>query len=206
MRQDLSTYVDEELFLQVKQGNKEAFEEIFRRFWQELLDAAYRRVKERETAMELVQSLLVNLYLKRETIILHTSLRSYLHISLKNKVLNTVRAELVRNTYRQRMLKGGEPYQHDAASRLQLKELQQRIDESCASMPEKCREVFYLSRREHLSYQHIAEQLGISVNTVEKHMGKALKILRSRLKEYNFTLFWFLALLLLLVERFFKLF
>ncbi|HEY0612377.1 MAG TPA: ECF-type sigma factor, partial [Chitinophaga sp.] len=83
MRQDLSTYTDEELFLQVKQGNKEAFEEIFRRFWQELLDAAYRRVKERETAMELVQSLLVNLYLKRETIVLHTSLRNYLHISLK---------------------------------------------------------------------------------------------------------------------------
>jgi RNA polymerase sigma-70 factor (ECF subfamily) len=206
MRQDLSTYTDEAIFLQVKQGNKEAFEEIFRRFWQELLDAAYRRVKEREMAMELVQSLLVNLYLKRETIVLHTSLRNYLHISLKNKVLNTVRAELVRNTYQQHMLKGGEPYQPDAASSLRLKELQQRIDESCASMPEKCREVFYLSRKEHLSYQHIAEQLGISVNTVEKHMGKALKILRSRLKEYNFTLFWFLAALLLLMERICKLF
>lgn len=206
MRQDLSTYTDEAIFLQVQQGNKEAFEEIFRRFWQELLDAAYRRVKERETAMELAQSLLVNLYLKRETIVLHTSLRNYLHISLKNKVLNTVRAELVRNTYQQRMLKGGEPYQPDAASRLQLKELQQRIEESCASMPEKCREVFYLSRKEHLSYQHIAEQLGISVNTVEKHMGKALKILRSRLKEYNFTLFWFLVALLLLMERICKLF
>jgi RNA polymerase sigma-70 factor (ECF subfamily) len=206
MRQDLSTYTDEEVFLMVKQGNKEAFEEIFRRFWQELLDAAYRRVKEQETAMELVQSLLVNLYLKRETIVLHTSLRNYLHISLKNKVLNAVRAELVRNTYQQHMLRGSDPYQPDAASSLQLKELQQRIEESCASMPEKCREVFYLSRKEHLSYQHIAEQLGISVNTVEKHMGKALKILRSRLKEYNFTLFWFLAALLLLVKEISKLF
>ncbi len=52
----------------VKQGHKEAFEDMYRRFWQELLDAAYRRVKVQETAMELVQSLLVNLYLKRETI------------------------------------------------------------------------------------------------------------------------------------------
>lgn len=196
MRQDFSTYTDEEVFLLVKQGHKEAFEEIFRRFWQELLDDAYRRVKVQETAMELVQSLLVNLYLKRETITLHTSLRHYLHISLKNKVLNAVRAELVRNTYQQHMMKGAGAHQPDAASRLQLKELQQQIDESCASMPEKCREVFYLSRKEHLSYQHIAEQLGISVNTVEKHMVKALKILRSRLKEYNFTLFWFLVLLL----------
>lgn len=192
MRKDFSTYTDEAVFLLVKQGHKEAFEEIYKRFWQELLDAAYRRVKVQETAMELVQGLLVNLYLKRETISLNNSLRNYLHISLKNKVLNTMRSELVRNTYQQHVLKGGEPYQSDAVSSLQLKELQQQIDKSCASMPEKCREVFYLSRREHLSYQHIAEQLGISVSTVEKHMVKALKILRSRLKEYNFTVFWFL--------------
>ncbi|MBO9154742.1 RNA polymerase sigma-70 factor [Chitinophaga sp. GCM10012297] len=195
MRKDFSTYTDEEVFLLVKQGQKEAFEEIYKRFWQELLDAAYRRVKVQETAMELVQSLLVNLYLKRETIHLNNSLRSYLHISLKNKVLNTVRSDLVRNNYQQHVLKNGEPYQPDAVNSLQLKELQQQIDESCASMPEKCREVFYLSRREHLSYQHIAEQLGISVSTVEKHMVKALKILRARLKEYNFTVLWFLATL-----------
>lgn len=191
MRKDFSTYTDEELFLLVKQGHKDAFEDIYRRFWQELLDAAYRRVKVQETAMELVQSLLVNLYLKRETIALNTSLRNYLHTALKNRVLNTVRSELVRNTYQQHVLRESTPYQPDAASSLQLKELQQKIDESCASMPEKCREVFYLSRKEHLSYQHIAQQLDISVNTVEKHMVKALKILRSRLKEYNFTLFWF---------------
>jgi RNA polymerase sigma-70 factor (ECF subfamily) len=197
MRQDFSTFTDEAVFLLVQQGDKAAFEEIFRRFWQELLDAAYRRVKVQETAMELVQGLLVNLYVKREKIVLRTSLRNYLHVSLKNKVLNAVRAELVRSTYQQHALRDGQPYQPDAASGLQLKELQEQIDASCAGMPEKCREVFYLSRREHLSYQHIAEQLGISVNTVEKHMVKALKILRSRLKEYNFTLLWFLLSLLL---------
>ncbi len=197
MRQDFSTFTDEAVFLLVQQGDKAAFEEIFRRFWQELLDAAYRRVKVQETAMELVQGLLVNLYVKREKIVLRTSLRNYLHVSLKNKVLNAVRAELVRSTYQQHTLAAGRDHQPDAASSLQLKELQEQIDASCAGMPEKCREVFYLSRREHLSYQHIAEQLGISVNTVEKHMVKALKILRSRLKEYHFTLFWFLLSLLL---------
>ncbi|MCF6403151.1 RNA polymerase sigma-70 factor [Chitinophaga filiformis] len=204
MRQDYSTFTDEEVFLLVKKGDDKAFEEIFRRFWQELLDAAYRRVKVQETAMELVQSLLVNLYLKRETIELRTSLRNYLHISLKNKVLNAVRAEVVRNTYQQHMLADNGLYQADAATSLQLKELQEQIDASCAGMPEKCREVFFLSRKEHLSYQHIAQRLGISVNTVEKHMVKALKILRSRLKEYNFTLFWLMLLVLLGWEIFSK--
>ncbi|SEW53770.1 RNA polymerase sigma-70 factor, ECF subfamily [Chitinophaga arvensicola] len=198
MRKDFSTYTDEELFLLVKQGHKDAFEDVYRRFWQELLDAAYRRVKVQETAMELVQSLLVDLYLKRETISLTTSLRNYLHTSLKNRVLNTVRSQLVRNTYQQHVLNDNGLYQPDAATTLQLKELQRHIDESCASMPEKCREVFYLSRREHLSYQHIASQLNISVNTVEKHMVKALKILRSHLKQYHYILFWCLVALLLL--------
>ncbi|PUZ23394.1 RNA polymerase subunit sigma-70 [Chitinophaga parva] len=190
MLRDFSTLGDEEVFLRLKQGQEEAVEEIYRRFWKELLDAAYRRVKSQEAAMELVQGLLVQLYLKRERIQLRTSLRNYLHTALKNKVLNSIRAELVRNTYQQRMAASGQASQPDAASALRLKELQEQIDASCAAMPEKCREVFYLSRREHLSYQHIADQLGISVNTVEKHMVKALKILRSHLKEYNFTLLW----------------
>lgn len=198
MRKDFSTYTDEELFLLVKQGHKDAFEDIYKRFWQELLDAAYRRVKVQEAAMELVQNLLVDLYLKRETISLNTSLRNYLHTSLKNRVLNNVRSQLVRNTYQQHVLNDSGLYQSDAASTLQLKELQRHIDESCASMPEKCREVFYLSRREQLSYQHIARQLNISVNTVEKHMVKALKILRSHLKQYHYFLFWCLVSLVLL--------
>lgn len=204
MRQDYSTYTDEEVFLLVKKGDNDAFGEIFRRFWQELLDAAYRRVKVQETAMEMVQSLLVNLYMKRDKIVLSSSLRNYLHISLKNKVLNAIRAEVVRNGYQQHALAERSVYQPDAATALQLKELQEQIDASCAEMPEKCREVFYLSRKEHLSYQHIAQRLGISVNTVEKHMVKALKILRSRLKEYNFTLFWLLVIVLLGWEIFSK--
>jgi RNA polymerase sigma-70 factor (family 1) len=206
MRKDFSTYTDEELFLLVKQGHKNAFEDIYRRFWQELLDAAYRRVKVQEAAMELVQSLLVDLYLKRDTISLTTSLRNYLHTSLKNRVLNNVRSQLVRNTYQQHVLNDNNSFQPDAASTLQLKELQRYIDESCASMPEKCREVFYLSRREHLSHQHIAHKLDISVSTVEKHMVKALKILRSHLKQYHYVLFWCLLAILLLYEAKVKLF
>lgn len=190
MQKAVSTYVDEELFLLVKQGHKAAFEEIYKRYWQELLDAAYKRVKAQEAAMELVQGLLVHLYMKRETITLTTSLRAYLHTALKNRVLNTIRSQLVRDTYQQHLSREANAFQPDAASTLQLKELQRQIEASCASMPEKCREVFFLSRKEHLSYQHIAERMGISVNTVEKHMVKALKILRSHLKEYHLMILW----------------
>ena len=52
------------------------------------------------------------------------------------------------------------------------------------ALPEQCRLVFQLSRFEELKYQEIADQLKISVKTVENHMGKALKIMRDQLKEY----------------------
>lgn len=67
---------------------------------------------------------------------------------------------------------------------LESKELQARIDEAMMILPEKCREVFHLSRNEQLSYKEIAEQMNISPKTVENQVGKALKIMREELKDY----------------------
>jgi RNA polymerase sigma-70 factor, ECF subfamily len=63
-------------------------------------------------------------------------------------------------------------------------ELKKRIHLAVEALPEQCRMVFKLSRYEQMKYQEIAEQLNISVKTVENHMGKALKLMRERLKDY----------------------
>lgn len=193
MKARLSTLSDEDIFLLIKQENKEAFAEIYRRYWKELVDAAYKRVRSAEKATEIVQQLFVTIYTRRKTITFNSSLRNYLQVALRNRVLNDVRNGLVHNSYQQHVLSSPAAFQQDAASQLQLKELQQLIDKTYAMLPEKCRQVFLLSRQEHLSYQHIARQLGISVNTVEKHMGKALRILRAGLKEYTPGIIWLIA-------------
>jgi RNA polymerase sigma-70 factor (family 1) len=197
MKEHLSTLSDEEIFLLVKQENKDAFAEIYRRYWKELVDAAYKRVKSAEKATEIVQQLFVTIYTKRETITFTSSLRNYLHVALRNRVLNDVRNSLVHSSYQQHILSSPAASQPDAAAQLQLKELQQLIDRAYAMLPEKCRAVFLLSRQEHLSYQRIAHELGISVNTVEKHMAKALRILRAGLKEYTPGIIWLIACTLL---------
>ena len=59
------------------------------------------------------------------------------------------------------------------------KELDNTIKQAINNLPEKCKEVFLLSRDEQLKYKEIADKLGISIKTVENHIGKALKILHS---------------------------
>jgi RNA polymerase sigma-70 factor (ECF subfamily) len=71
-----------------------------------------------------------------------------------------------------------------SSKKLMVKELEVKILEALKLLPEQCRTIFQLSRFENLKYREIADQLGLSVKTVENQMGKALRIMRSRLAEY----------------------
>ena len=73
---------------------------------------------------------------------------------------------------------------NNTADRLKLKELEQRLDAALKTLPEQCRTVFQMSRFEELKYLEIACKLGISVKTVENHMGKALRLLREQLRDF----------------------
>ena len=76
-------------------------------------------------------------------------------------------------------------------NKLSETELEDIIQNAINSLPEKCREIFVLSRIEGLQYKEIASQLNISINTVENQMAIALKKLRIKLKE-NLPLYTFI--------------
>ena len=179
---------DEELLLLVKQEDKIAFSEIFKRYWPQLLDRAYRRLDSIELAEEMVQDIFVSIYHKRGEIEITSSLAGYLNSALKYKILNHIRGEIVRNNYRKMVESSEVCYSPDVTEKMDEKELRQEIDECLDLLPAKCRQVFVLSREDNLSHKQIACMLGISVSTVEKHIVKALKIMRSNLKEYHFEL------------------
>ena len=75
---------------------------------------------------------------------------------------------------------------------LELNELEAKIEATIQSLPDRCREVFILSRYEELKYSEIAKKLEISIKTVEVQMSKALKILRENLSEFLTTIIIFL--------------
>lgn len=182
----LKTLSDLELFTLVKNDNIKAFEELYNRYWPSLLDAAYRRLQSSQKAEDLVQDLFISLYQKRHAVVFTASLQAYLHQALKYKVLNEFRSEGIRQSY-QKTLFFRDNCKNDLANELEAKELHQKIDTVLESLPEKCRTVFLMSRKENRSNKDISQYLAISLSTVEKHIGKALKTLRNRLPDYGIS-------------------
>jgi RNA polymerase sigma-70 factor (ECF subfamily) len=131
-------------------------------------------------AEEVVQEVMLELWRRRESLVVEDSLRAYLYRSTRNRALNHLRHERVERL--------GEPHAAgsaavgpEAPARLVEEEIDVALREAVGSLPERCREVFELSRVHGLRYAEIASALGISVKTVEAQMGKALRTLRSRL-------------------------
>ena len=171
---------DLELFALVKHENIDAFEVMYKRYWPELLDSAYKRLQSRQKAEDIVQEIFISLYNKRALLELTVSVKAYLSQALKFKVLNEYRAEGVRNMYVKHTF-FSDHSKIDFANELEIKELHSKIDATLACLPQKCRQVFSLSRKENMTNKEIAMELNISVSTVEKHIGKALKTLRTTL-------------------------
>ena len=148
-----------------------------------------------DEAEEVVQTVFYNLWNKRESLQVGTSIKPYLYRAVHNDSLNRIKHQKVRNAYAaDYKSSAGQPMQ-GGTEPIVAKELKKEIDAALESLPEQCGLVFRMSRFEHLKYSEIAEQLNISVKTVENHMGKALKLMRERLKDYLQLLIVYLFLL-----------
>lgn len=177
---------DMELAALLKQGNHRAFRELYNRYWEPLLNTAFKRLESLEAAEDLVQDLFVNLYLKRDTLWITTTMEGYLKTALKHKVLNAYRSQKLHQRYADHILTRPVDNDQTPQQMLQVKELAIKVEAATRRLPEKSRQVFLLSRVERLSNKEIAAQLNISVSTVEKHIGKAIKLLKSDLQGYHF--------------------
>ncbi len=180
----LRQYSDEDLARLLREGNREAFEEIYTRYWSGLLAAAYKRLKSREDAEEIVQDLFASLWVRRNTLVLQGSLARYLFSSVKYMVINRVEAILVRRRYKAALV--GEPggQAHATQEQVYYLDLQSALQETVDKLPPRCRHIFVMNRFEGHTMKEIAVHLNISDKTVENQLAKALKILKTGLKHF----------------------
>lgn len=166
------------------QLSKQQFENLFRTHFQHLVNFATQYVNEQSIAEDICQKIFLTLWEKRDTINPNQSIKSYLFTAVRNKCLNHIRDH---KKFRSTVLDLdcgeidlAEPTAVEADDALSL-----QVKHALEQLPQKCRQVFELSKFQNLKYKEIAEELDISVKTVEAHMGKALKTLRTLLKNYS---------------------
>ena len=171
---------DRKLLARLRQGDQEAFDALFRRYYPSLVGLVEGMLRRRSVAEELVQDVMLELWRRREALFVEESLRAYLFQAARNRALNHVR--------RERVEQRGEPYARGASAVapaglavLVEQELGAAIRRAVDALPAPHREVFELSRTGGLRYAEIARVLGVSVKTVEARMGRALRSLREQL-------------------------
>ena len=181
---DISTLSDDELFALIKQDKLNAFKELYSRHWKKLYAEAYKRLSSKELAEEIVQELFTNLWLQRYAREINSTVGGYLYNTVTNRVIDQYRKELVRNRHRESMKVVRSEADTTTEDAIMLRDLTYAIETEVSQLPDKCRQVYELSRNEYKSNKEIALMLGISEKTVENHLTKALKRLRVGLGNY----------------------
>jgi RNA polymerase sigma-70 factor (ECF subfamily) len=165
------------------------FEALFKAHYAELCAYALRFVHDASQAEEIVQAVFVKFWEKREQIEIKTSAQPYLFRAVRNAALNAKRdAPDLASEESLATMAGSQ----GTENQLDENELSVQIAEAIQAMPPVRRQVFLLSREEGKKYREIAEELEVSIKTVENHMGKALSFMREKLKEFLFLVFTFL--------------
>ena len=168
------------IFKEIKDGNIRAFESLFRSSYEPLCRYACQFVDNMDTAEEIVQDLFYILWKERQTLQIFTSVNGYLYRSVKNKSLQYVEKQKVRDTYRQMNAENTMIETYTPQEELEYKELEQQIQETLRRLPERRQKIFQMNRMEGKKYNEIAQELQISVKTVEAEISKALRELREK--------------------------
>ena len=170
---------DKEWLLQLKQDNNSGLRLLFDRYYIVLCRYVNALIEDESASEDIVQGIFIYLWEHRQDIAISGSVRSYLFAASRNKALNHLR--------NMRKFTRFVPEQQDCIyeeMNVETDDLHHLIEEAVMDLPEKCGQIFRMSREEKLSYKEIADRKGISVRTVESQIHTALKRLKMYLAKH----------------------
>jgi len=182
------------LIEKLNQSDQSAFGTIFTKYYKDLVRFSMRFTRNPDAAEELVQDVFVKLWENRNSLVISTSLKSFLLKSVQNRSLDHLRFENIRNKYASEILENLILSDNDTEKQVLHSELEEHFLKVLANLPELYVEVYSMSRNESMTYAEIAQKLGVSVRTVEVRMAKALQIIRLELKDFLVMVLYYLLL------------
>ena len=169
---------DADLIMSLREGNGDAFTEIYNRYWKKLLAIAYHHCRDKVIAEEIVQEVFIGLWNRRDALYID-NVNAYLATAVRLSVFKQYAREKRRDQIKEQ---AADPIISAwDEEKIYTRFLQQHINGIVEVLPEKCRLVFKLSREEGLSIPEIAQRMGIAEKTAEAHLTKALKVLKLKL-------------------------
>lgn len=174
----LREYKDNELFELFRAGSREAFDEIYYRYWERLYNYAFHNVQLKDLAFEIVHDIFVSIWTRRESLEVQTSLSGYLFASVRYQIIRQIKSSKQKEEYLKDYTLFTPVEDNSTEDSIHLQDLEKVIETSLSQLPPRCQEIFRLSRREHKSIREIAVELNISHRTVENQLTHALKHLR----------------------------
>lgn len=176
MNQEESNFID-----QIKQGGEGAFEQLFHLYYKVLTVYGKKLLGDLDLAKEIVQDVFVKFYENREEIQIDSSIKNYLFRAVHNACLNQVKKAKIHDSHHQE-IKYNAPF-YDNADLLIQTELEENIWKAIEKLPDQCLRIFKLSRFEGKKNKEIAEELCLSIRTVETQISKALRSIRTDIKD-----------------------
>jgi len=179
---------DKQLIALVLKKDEQAFGLLYERYFPLLFIYASKIISDEEVVKDILQDVFVSLWSKTGLEI-NTSFSSYIYAAVRFQLFDYIDKQKVRQGYADSLQHFLDQGVYSTDNYLLEKELQQQIEKEIMNLPPKMREIFILSRQEEKSYEEIARQRNVSLNTVRKQVSNALKIMRSKFTSLFFTFF-----------------
>ncbi|RPD41213.1 RNA polymerase sigma-70 factor [Chitinophaga barathri] len=177
---NLQFYGDEELLQLLRNGEDHAFREIYKRYWDKLLYIAGKKLEDLSEAESIVQDVFVDLWQRRETLEVRQELAGYLVVAVRYRILNFLARQRKAQIYLRDTARSLSAADRSTEEWLGFEELREWLEKIVAGLPEKCR-IAYRLRGEGYSQREIARYMNVSEKTVETHISRALRVLRTGL-------------------------
>ena len=185
----LGRHTDQEIFHLFKEGNREAYNEIYNRYWEKLFNYAFHRTHSKDAAFEFVQEIFVSLWSRKETIEIQSSLSGYLFASVRFQMFNYVKQSKLKEQYMKDYVLSLNTSANYVEESVLLEDLIKSVQAGIDQLPPQCREITRLSLLENWSIEKIAQKLNISNRTVENQLSIGRQRLKESLTEYTLLLF-----------------